>query len=93
VNQFIYTILFFSSNIGLHGQTPSLGDYPWLPVEAKGDVVGHTSGTTNILLPKKNTKNDSNEKFENDGKWFIRIKYSNDYICTATTTKHSNDCR
>jgi hypothetical protein len=49
MNQLLYTILFFSSIIGLNGQTPSLADYRWLPVEAIGDVVGHTSGTTNMF--------------------------------------------
>lgn len=35
-----FTLLLLSACIGLNGQTVSVSDYRWLPVEAKGDVVG-----------------------------------------------------
>jgi hypothetical protein len=40
MEKYFFTILFLSSIIGLNGQTVSLTDYRWLPVEAKGDVTG-----------------------------------------------------
>ncbi len=40
-----FTILLLSACIGLNGQTLSLTDHRWLPVEAKGDVAGrHENG-------------------------------------------------
>jgi hypothetical protein len=45
MEKYFFTILFLSSIIGLNGQTVSLTDYRWLPVEAKGDVTGrHENG-------------------------------------------------
>ena len=35
-----FNLLFLSSIIGLNGQAQSLADYRWLPIDAKGDVVG-----------------------------------------------------
>jgi len=36
----LLSAILISAVIGLNGQTVSLSDYRWLPIEAKGDVVG-----------------------------------------------------
>jgi Domain of Unknown Function (DUF1080)/Kelch motif len=37
---FFFTFLLLSACLGLNGQTVSLSDFRWLPIEANGDVVG-----------------------------------------------------
>ncbi len=40
IRKLFFALLLLSACIGLNGQTVSVSDYRWLPIEAKGDVVG-----------------------------------------------------
>jgi len=40
MRKLFFALLLLSASIGLKGQSVNLNDYRWLPIEAKGDVVG-----------------------------------------------------